>query len=423
VTSTLPVGTSTPAILGHRYRLGALLGRGGMSDVYRALDAVTGEQVAVKIFRGGADPLDGDRRRRREVELARTLDHPGLVRLLDADTGSAATGGEPAYAVVELIDGETLGQRLRRAPLDEPAALHVAAALADALAYLHGRGIVHRDVKPANVLLDRDGTPKLTDFGVACTVDTTRMTLEGFTVGTPNYLSPEQVTGAVVDLASDVYSLGLVLIEALTGEPVYPGSGVESAVARLHRDPRPPAGISRGFAALLTAMTARDARRRPTAAEVRRRCGDLIAGTTRRHRTRDLLLTVNRTPRRRALAGLGTIGTLAAATVGTLLVLSPEAAPSQSQPAPVPAAPVHSAAAPRPATPAPATSTTPRPATSTHPSAVPVAARPPVTRATPVKAAAARAAVPPRHRPAAPRADKGHGPGKHKHGKGHGRPH
>src|SRR5205823_4403033 len=142
------------------------------------------------------------------------------------------------------------------------------AQIGNALAYVHGHGTIHRDIKPANILIDREGQPKITDFGIARLVDSARRTATGVTVGTAAYLSPEQVTGAEVGPACDVYSLGLVLLECLTGRREYPGTGAEAALARLHRPPEIPASLPRPWPGLLAAMTDSDPSRRPAAAEV-----------------------------------------------------------------------------------------------------------------------------------------------------------
>ena len=265
---------STVTVLGGRYALGEVAGHGGMSTVYRALDLETSTTVAVKLFHPGIELSDSATRRRREVQVASALHHPDIIKVLDADV-EASSGGR-AYIVTEFVDGPTLGQRLRRQPLTEPQAMALGETLCDALDYMHQREIVHRDVKPANILLARETDddslhPKLTDFGLAFAVDSTRMTGVGLTAGTPNYLSPEQVRGQPIAPASDIYSLGLVLIEALTGAPVFAGHGIEAALARLTSDPAPPPNLNPRFAELLEAMTASDPDDRPTAAQVRAR--------------------------------------------------------------------------------------------------------------------------------------------------------
>ncbi len=195
--------------------------------------------------------------------------------MLDAQVGQvgqvdgARMPGSTAYLVTELVDGPTLSQLIKNATLTEQQVARVGAALGNALAYIHERGIVHRDIKPANILMagtaEADIAPKLADFGIAVTVGSTRLTMDGLTLGTANYLSPEQVCGEAVTPASDVYSLGLVLMEAVTGALAFPGNGLEAALARLNRAPDVSQIENRGLRAVLKAMTARDPRLRPSA--------------------------------------------------------------------------------------------------------------------------------------------------------------
>jgi serine/threonine protein kinase len=184
--------------------------------------------------------------------------------------GEQADG--PAYLVREFVDGQSLAQRLASGPMGAADVALLGRQLAETLTYLHGRGVVHRDIKPANILLqaaaDGPERARLTDFGVARLLDSSRITSVGTTVGTANYLSPEQATGAEVGPPADIYALGLVLLECLTGQVAYPGSGVEAAVARLHRPPHIPAAIGPGWVRLLRMMTAHDPAARPSAAEV-----------------------------------------------------------------------------------------------------------------------------------------------------------
>ena len=246
-----------------------------MSTVYRALDRVSGESVAVKVFRPGIELADSSARRRREVELASSLHHSGVVSVLDAQVDESDRADGCAYIVTEYVDGPTLGRRISLAPLTENEAIELGAALCGILAYVHATGIVHRDIKPANVLLPRgdDGLlhPKLADFGIALMVDSTRMTATGFLAGTANYLSPEQVLGQSVTAASDVYSLGLVLLESLDGKTAYAGHGIEAALARLNSEPQMPAWINPALAIVLRDMTARDPLARPSAEAARSR--------------------------------------------------------------------------------------------------------------------------------------------------------
>ena len=246
-------------VIGDRYRLEALLGRGGSAEVWRATDEALQRAVALKLVTvsGGEDAHRvGD-----EARLLAKLSHPGLVPVYDAGTDEA---GRP-WVVMELVDGETLADTIRRGVLPSERTAEIGARLADALAYVHGQGLVHRDVKPANVLLGGDGRVRLTDFGIARLVDAARVTATGLTVGTAAYLSPEQVTAEPVGPPADIYALGLVLLECLTGKREYPGTAVEGALARLSRQPEIPSTLGHGWSGLLAAMTDRDAARRPTA--------------------------------------------------------------------------------------------------------------------------------------------------------------
>jgi serine/threonine protein kinase len=270
-----PPPAGEPAVLAHRYVLGALLGRGGMADVLRAQDTVLNRTVAVKLFRTEVAAADG-RGHESEMQVLAALRHPGLVTLFDAGSSDPGTVDERPFLVMELVDGPSLAQQLTRGPLPQGEVTALGRGLADTLAYVHSRGVVHRDVKPANILLDPVPgrlvayLPKLTDFGVARMLDTARLTQHGMTVGTANYLSPEQATGGEVSGASDVYALGLVLIECLTGQIAYPGSGVAAASARLHRPPRLPAHLGEPLRGLLQAMTSLDPLARPDAAGIGR---------------------------------------------------------------------------------------------------------------------------------------------------------
>ncbi|XAS68053.1 serine/threonine-protein kinase [Micrococcaceae bacterium Sec5.7] len=267
-----PIGVSVD-VLGGRYRLGDVIGRGGMSSVYMARDENLGRDVALKLFAPQAPDADELKRQEAEIELLATLNHPSLVTLFDAGVDTRIPDEPRPFLTMELVDGQDLRTRLRhsRVPLDELAV--IGAGTADALAYVHDLGIIHRDIKPANILLVhvRPGEPlrpKLTDFGIARIVDGTRLTATGTMVGTAAYLSPEQAMGSPLSPASDIYSLGLVLVECIKGKVEYPGSAVESAVARLHRAPELPDDVPAEWAKLLSSMTATEPLERPTAADV-----------------------------------------------------------------------------------------------------------------------------------------------------------
>lgn len=266
------VGDSFVGItLDERYRLDALIGRGGMASVYRGEDLALGRLVAVKVFAETAEGIDDSERRKSETALLASLSHRALVRLYDASR-DPGTGRE--FLVMELIDGRDLREALKLGLLGPADAAGLLADLAEALHVIHERGIVHRDVKPANVLLEpahlpsRSWNAKLADFGIARLIDDARLTRTGLLVGTPGYLSPEQVTGAGPGPAADIYSLGLLVLEARTGDTAFPGPAVEAASARLVRDPEIPESLGPDWVSLLRAMTAREAGDRPSALDV-----------------------------------------------------------------------------------------------------------------------------------------------------------
>jgi hypothetical protein len=252
-----------PTLVAGRYLLQRVIGEGGMAVVHEALDTRLDRQVAVKLLRDAAGD-DTDRARFvSEARLLARLGHPGLVRVLDA-----GIDGRRPFLVLELVRGLTLSDALAGG-LPEERVAGIGAQVAEALAHVHAAGIVHRDVKPGNVLLAGDGSARLTDFGIARLVDDTHhQTRTGMLVGTVAYLAPEQVAGETATTAVDIYAWGLVLLEALTGRRAYPGTSVESALARLHRRPDVPATLPRPWRTLLLAMTAPGPAARPTAEEV-----------------------------------------------------------------------------------------------------------------------------------------------------------
>lgn len=260
-------------VVGGRYRLGEVIGRGGMSSVYCARDEHLGRDVALKLFAPQAPDSDELKRQEAEIQLLATLNHPGLVTLFDAGIDTRIPDEPRPFLTMELVDGQDLRSRIRHSavPLDELAV--IGAGIADALAYVHSLGIIHRDIKPGNILLVqiRPGEPlrpKLTDFGIARIADSTRLTTTGTLVGTAAYLSPEQAMGAPLSPATDIYSLGLVLLECIKQTIEYPGSAVESAVARIHRAPEIPDDVPAEWADLIRSMTAVEPLERPTAGDV-----------------------------------------------------------------------------------------------------------------------------------------------------------
>jgi serine/threonine protein kinase len=301
IVSQLPASRSQ--VLSDRYVLGEIIGHGGMAVVYRARDQVLERDVAVKLLRApapetGAGGIDAAARDRftGEVRALAGLSHPGLVTLLDAGTND----GRP-YLVMDLVEGTTLAARCDGTGLGAGRVAAIGAELAVALGYVHGRGIVHRDIKPGNVLLADDGRVRLGDFGIARLMEhTARLTGTGMTVGTAAYLAPEQVderlTGGTVSPATDVYSLGLVLLEALTGTCPYPGPPATAALARLRTPPPIPEALPDRWRALLAWMTAVRPADRPTTDQVAATLASLVtdpgSGVGRPPRSTDPIPTI-----------------------------------------------------------------------------------------------------------------------------------
>lgn len=276
-------------LLDDRYRLEDPLGQGGMATVYRAHDTMLGRYVAIKLFPAVGEG-DEVARHRAEMRILARLSHPGLVTLHDA--GSAELGGRFAqtYLVMELVEGPTLADRLARGPVSPAHTARLGRQMAEALSVVHDAGIVHRDLKPGNVLLvgshdgGGEGPPdavttgpvvKLADFGIARLSDGARLTATGITLGTASYLSPEQAVGGAVGPPTDVYALGLVLLECLTGRKAFSGTVTEIAVARLNTSPEIPAELGRRWAGVLGAMTRREPADRPTAAQAALALGEI----------------------------------------------------------------------------------------------------------------------------------------------------
>jgi serine/threonine-protein kinase len=258
------VSTLLGTLLNDRYRLEARIGTGGMSTVYRALDETLERQVAIKLMnREIASDSDQLERFRREARAVAQLSHPHVVGVIDAGEDA----GRP-YIVFEYVEGETLKERIRRLgqlPVGE--AVAYAIEIARALGAAHARHIVHRDVKPQNVLIDEEGSAKVTDFGIARTLDEDGLTQDGRVLGTTDYVSPEQALGHEVSGQSDLYSLGVVLYEMLTGQVPFRGEN-QVAVAMQHvREEIPDVRllrpeVSASLAAVIDRATAKDLRDR-----------------------------------------------------------------------------------------------------------------------------------------------------------------
>jgi serine/threonine protein kinase len=258
-------------LLDDRYRLGDRLGGGAVAEVFRAVDERLHRPVAVKLFRG--DAAQELQRHEAEMHTLARLDHPSLVTVYDAGDDD----GQP-YLVMQLVEGDTLADELGRGPLAADRVARYGVGLADALAYVHEQGFVHRDVKPANVLIAGDGRVHLADFGIARLVDSAHVTRTGDVLGTPAYFAPEQVSGGSVTSAADVYALGLVLLECLTGRRPFEGTAMEVAMARVNRDPELPSSLPAPWRDVLAAMTVRDPAGRITAAQAAAALRSLAAG-------------------------------------------------------------------------------------------------------------------------------------------------
>jgi serine/threonine protein kinase len=253
--------STTGDLLDGRYRLGTLLGRGGMSDVFRATDEVFGTEVAIKIVR--SPDAEYARRSALEAQALRRFQHPGLVALLE--TG---VSGDMTYLVMEFVNGESLATMIRRGHLSTGETADIGATLAGALAYVHAQGVVHRDVKPANILVDVEGHARLADFGIARLVDTSSVTLAGTMLGTATYMAPEQIEDHAVGPSADVWALGIVLLESLTGERVYVGTPSEVIARRLAGPVTLPEGLPVPWRLLFSGMLALEPDNRLSASEV-----------------------------------------------------------------------------------------------------------------------------------------------------------
>ncbi|HEY7816329.1 MAG TPA: protein kinase, partial [Nakamurella sp.] len=227
-------GLASGTVLDGRYRLGAMIARGGMSTVYRGLDTRLDRPVAVKVMSPQyvADPTFLSRFER-EARLAASLGHPGVVAVYDQ-----GQDGDLVFLVMELVDGGTLRDLIReRGPLPVPVVLAILDPLLDALGAAHAGGLVHRDVKPENVLISARGAVKIADFGLVRAVGSQTVATGDVILGTVAYLSPEQVATGVSDARTDVYAAGIVAFEMLTGRPPYEGDNPMSvAYQHVHSD-------------------------------------------------------------------------------------------------------------------------------------------------------------------------------------------
>jgi serine/threonine-protein kinase len=269
---------STPRLLSNRYELGDTLGYGGMSEVHHGHDVRLGREVAIKVLRAdlARDPQFQERFRR-EAQNAAALNHPAIVAVYDTGEASTDVGALP-YIVMEFVEGRTLRDIVKtEGPMSQKRAMEVMADVCAALDFSHRHGIVHRDVKPANVMITKNGAVKVMDFGIARAMHDgqSAMTQTAAVIGTAQYLSPEQARGEAVDARSDVYAAGCVLYELITGEPPFTGdSPVAVAYQHVREDPKPPSSVNPAVtpeldAVVLKALAKGPANRYQSAAEMR----------------------------------------------------------------------------------------------------------------------------------------------------------
>ena len=237
-------------VIAGRYQLNKLVGSGGMADVYVAHDSVLGRKVAIKVLNEElASNKKFSQRFKQEAKSASAMDHPNIVKVLDAgettDTDSAGVKHTYAYLVMEYVDGLELSKLVARGPLKVPEAIRVTKELLSAVEFAHNKGIVHRDIKPDNIMLTRAGKVKVLDFGIARAVAETFDDIATTTsiLGTAAYFSPEQAQGQKVDIRTDLYAIGIVLFEMLTGKVPFTGD-TAVAVAHQHIHAHPPAPSS-----------------------------------------------------------------------------------------------------------------------------------------------------------------------------------
>ncbi len=266
--------------LGGRYEIEDTLGEGGMATVYRAIDTVLGRPVAVKVLAPRyANDATFVERFRREAQSAAAMNHPNIVNVFDTGSDDGTH-----YIVMELVEGRTLRDVLADGPLLPERAAEIAEAVASALAFAHERGIVHRDVKPGNIMITPSGDVKVMDFGIARATAGESLTQTATVLGTATYLSPEQAQGETVDARSDLYSLGVVLYEILTGRPPFEGeSPVAVAYKHVREEPVRPSLLNRDVSEpleriVLKAMAKNPENRYSSAADLRADVSRFLAG-------------------------------------------------------------------------------------------------------------------------------------------------
>lgn len=252
-------------MIDNRYELIEQIGVGGMATVWKARDTVLGRVVAIKrlLPHQASDPVSAERFRR-EAQAIAALNHPGIVTVFDSNEDD-----DGPYMVLEMVEGETLADKMAAGgTIDAVTATQVVREVATALDYAHESGVVHRDVKPSNIIIDRDGKARITDFGIATTVDrSTTLTNHGNVIGTLAYVAPEILQGEPATPASDIYALGVVAYEALTGKLPFQGESIGALVTAIQNEPTPkPAELPQDTHAALAAAMAKDPSLRPASA-------------------------------------------------------------------------------------------------------------------------------------------------------------
>ena len=238
-------------LIAGRYQVGELIGRGGMSDVHRGTDSRLGRTVAIKLLKPSlaSDPAFRTRFRQ-EAQAAARMAHPTIVRVFDAgeETVTDANGHESQlpFIVMEFVDGTLLKDLIKEGPLSSTEAVRILDGVLTALEYSHRAGVVHRDIKPGNIMITRNGQVKVMDFGIARAISDSSTTVAQTTaiLGTASYFSPEQAKGEVVDARTDLYSTGVVLFEMLTARPPFRGdTPVAIAYQHVREEPQPPSNF------------------------------------------------------------------------------------------------------------------------------------------------------------------------------------
>jgi len=260
--------TDAPLLL-DRYRPRTLIARGGSALVYKGIDETLKRPIAIKVFRAGTDPVQYQQ----ELRLLAGLSHHGIVSIVDAGIDHSTPSDPRPFLVMELVHGLTIRDTLRRGPMARRQVGEIGYEVAEALDYVHSNGVIHRDITPSNVMLTDYGTAssrsraRLTDFGIA--IDSAYIHSDGASItGTAAYLSPEQVRNLSLAPSTDIYSLGLIMLECFTNAVAFPGEAVPSALARLGTDPGITKLVPKNWRGLLARMTHQHPTERPEAAEV-----------------------------------------------------------------------------------------------------------------------------------------------------------